>query len=397
MRKFRISKYLTLWFTAALIIPAAIAHAQDSQSQLAQKIMLENHLRLQAESALKQALLKERFFISVIAEISFTPAQRREQVWESVKEDKETSIARMGLSPLEKSELSPFERELLPPTPKFDPVLPGFPAISMPGEKDEDRSVSRPVETTPDVVAEADEIDSDLESNEVDGRETLISYSIENITPAIPEIVRLDVTVMLEDGVNQGVLEMVRQVVEFATGIDPLRGDNLNIVTASFVVSEAIAQLTLEASKADTISTSMESDLALRIQELEENQRDAESKLPLYIGGAIAGLILLLFLAYFLGRKKRHEEPTMIPSNGNGEPQYVGTPAELIAAEEDSRATRESELSRNRAAALERDMHKSELKNTRQAIITLSVGRPDTATKILNDWMSSEGESSEEA
>ncbi len=394
MRKFRITKYLTPWLTTALIIPASIVYAQDSQSQLAQKIMLENHLRLQAESALKQALQKERFFISVIAEISFTPAQRREQVWESAKEDKETNIARMGLSPLEKSDLSPFERELLPPTPKFDPVLPGFPVISMPEDKGEDKPVSKPLETTPDI---ADELDSDLESDEVDERETLISYSIENITPAIPEIVRLDVTVMLEDGVNQGVLEMVRQVVEFATGIDPLRGDNLNIVTASFVVSEAIAQLTVEASKADTISTSMESDLALRIQELEESRREAESRFPLFVGGAIAGLILLLLIVYFLGRKKRREEPALIPSNGNGEPQYIGTPAELIAAEEDSRAARESELSRNRAAALERDMHKSELKNTRQAVITLSVGRPDTATKILNDWMSSEGESSEEA
>ena len=87
----------------------------------------------------------------------------------------------------------------------------------------------------------------------------------------------------------------------------------------------------------------------------------------------------------------------MIPSNGNGEHQYIGTPAELIAAEEESRAAMVSEASRKRAAALERDMHKSELKNTRQAIITLSVGKPDTATKILNDWMSSEGESPEEA
>ena len=393
MRKFIYTKYLTLWLTTALIIPASIVYAQDSQSQLAQKIMLENHLRLQAESALKQALQKERFFISVIAEIRFTPAQRREQVWESVKEDKETDIARMGLSPLEKSDLSPFERELMPPTSKFDPVLPGFPVITIPEDKDIDKPVSKPLETTPDI---ADETDSDLESDEVYDRETLISYSIENITPAIPEIVRLDVTVMLEDGVKQSVLEMVRQVVEFATGIDPLRGDNLNIVTASFVVSEAIAQLTIEASKSDTISTSMESDLAIRIQELEENQRDAESKLTLYAGGAIAGLILLLFLAYFIG-KKRREEQVLIPSNGNGEPQYIGTPAELIAAEEDSRAARESELSRSRAAALERDMHKSELKDTRQAIITLSVGRPDTETKILNDWMSSEGESSEEA
>ena len=141
----------------------------------------------------------------------------------------------------------------------------------------------------------------------------------------------------------------------------------------------------------------MESDLALRIQELEESQRDSESRSSLFVGGAIAGLILLLLLAYFIGSKKRRGEPVLIPSNGNGEPQYIGTPAELIAAEEDSRAARESELSRKRAATLERDMHKSELKNTRQSIITLSVGRPDTATKILNDWMSSEGESSEEA
>ncbi|MCH8288628.1 MAG: hypothetical protein IID12_05940 [Candidatus Marinimicrobia bacterium] len=392
MRKFRSTKHLALWLTTALLIHASIAYAQDSQSQLAQKIMLENHLRLQAESALKQALHKERFFVSVIAEISFTPAQRREQVWESVKDDKETDIARMGLT-RGKSDLSPFQRELMPPTPKFGPVLPGFPEISI----QEDRPDSKTGETMPEIAAEADERVSDSESDKDAQMETLISYSIENITSAIPEIVRLDVTVMLEDGVRQSVLEMVRKVVEFATGIDPLRGDNLNVVTASFVKSRAIAQLAFEASKADTISTSMESDLALRIQELEKSQRDSESRSSLFVWGAIAGLILLLLLAYFIGSKKRRGERVLIPSNGNGEPQYIGTPAELIAAEEDSRAARESELSRKRAAALERDMHKSELKNTRQAIITLSVGRPDTATKILNDWMSSEGESPEEA
>ena len=381
---------LTALLTITLA-PLSIVQPQNAQSQLAQRIMLENHLRTQAENALKQALGDERFFVSVKADISFTPAHRSEQIWEPAKNAKDTDISQMGTADSAPTGIP--EKDLLPPISKFDPVLPGFPDIEIFGDTQEQEEKSIPIETEekePSTI-ELDESVSDERPS------TLRSFSIERTSPAIPEILRLEVTVMLEDGVSQKVLDSVRPVVQVATGLDYQRGDILDIVTTSFVQSEAIAQLAVEASMSDTISITTESDLAARMLELEDKQRESEGLLPLYIGGAVLGLIVLLVLAYFWGRRSKNQ-PTLPeePTNGSDEVQMLGTPAEIIAAKEEKLAALQSSQAQQRAAALERDVHRADLKNTRQAIITLSVGKPDTATKILNNWISSEEESAEE-
>ena len=381
--------FLTALLTITLA-PLSIVQPQNAQSQLAQRIMLENHLRTQAENALKQALGDERFFVSVKADISFTPAHRSEQIWEPAKNAKDTDISQMGTADTAPAGIP--EKDLLPPITKLDPVLPGFPDIEILGDTQEQEEQSIPIETE-----EKEPTTIELDESVSDERpSTLRSFSIERTSPAIPEILRLEVTVMLEDGVSQKVLDSVRPVVQVATGLDYQRGDILDIVTTSFVQSEAIAQLAVEASMADTISITTESDLAVRMQELEDKQRESNGLLPLYIGGAVLGLIVLLVLAYFWGRSSKNQPSLPEPTNGNDEVQLLGTPAEIIAAKEDKLAALQSSQAQQRAAALERDMHKADLKNTRQAIITLSVGKPDTATKILNNWISSEEESAEE-
>ncbi|MCH8303634.1 MAG: hypothetical protein IIB94_00730 [Candidatus Marinimicrobia bacterium] len=383
---------LTALLTITLA-PLSIVQPQNAQSQLAQRIMLENHLRTQAENALKQALGDERFFVSVKAEISFTPAHRSEQIWEPAKNAKDTDISQMGTADTAPTGIP--GKDLLPPIIKFDPVLPGFPDIAILDDTQEQEEKSTPIKTD----AEKEEPSTiGLDESVSDERpSTLRSFSIERTSPAIPEILRLEVTVMLEDGVSQKVLDSVRPVVQVATGLDYQRGDILDIVTTSFVQSEAIAQLAVEASMSDTISITTESDLAARMLELEDKQRESEGLLPLYIGGAVLGLIVLLVLAYFWGRRSKNQ-PTLPeePTNGSDEVQMLGTPAEIIAAKEEKLAALQSSQAQQRAAALERDVHRADLKNTRQAIITLSVGKPDTATKILNNWISSEEESAEE-
>ncbi len=371
------------------IAPLSIVQPQNAQSQLAQKIMLENHLRTQAENALKQALGDERFFVSVRADISFKPAHRSEQIWEPAIGSKATDIAKMGTA-----ETAPTgfpEEDLLPPVTKFDPVLPGFPDIETFYDTQEKEEKSTPIETE-DKESSTIELDESVSDEKPS---TLRSFSIERTSPAIPEILRLEVTVMLEDGVSQKVLDAVRPVVQVSTGLDYQRGDVLDIVTTSFVQTEAIAQLAVEASMVDTISVSTENDLATRMQELEDKQRKSEGLLPIYIGAGILGLILLLLLAYYWGRRS-NKQYLPEPTNGNDEVQLLGTPAEISAAREEKLAALQSSQAQERAEALERDVHKADLKNTRQAIITLSVGKPDTATKILNNWISSEEESSEE-
>lgn len=369
--------------------PLSIVQPQNAQSQLAQKIMLENHLRTQAENALNQAIGNERFFVSVKADISFTPAHRSEQIWEPAKDVKDTNIARMGIA--ERAPTGLPEDGLLPPVTRFDPVLPGFPVIEPFDDTEEEVEKSTRIETE-DKEPSTIELDESVPDEKPS---TLRSFSIERTSPAIPEILRLEVTVMLEDGVSQKVLDAVRPVVQVATGLDYQRGDILDIVTTSFVQSEAIAQLAFEASLVDTISASTENDLAARMLELEEKQRKSEGWLPIYIGAGILGLILLLLLAYYWGRRGNQQQ---LPESANGddEVQMFGTPAEIIVAKEEKLAALQTSQAQQRAEALELDVQRADLKNTRQAIITLSVGNPETATNILNTWMSSEGESSEE-
>lgn len=371
MKTNQILKIIAIWLTA-ITLPLSIALSQDSQSQLAQKIMLENHLRTQAESALKHALGKERFFINVNADISFTPAQRSEQVWEPGKILKETDIEQMRAA--EKARAGVLGDELLPPTQSFDPILPGFPKIQI----TEDEAAEAEPQARPLEMGQDEPSDKIEDATKGEQGSTLVSYSIERSAAAIPEIIKLDVTVMLEDGVGQKVLDAVRPIVEVATGLDYQRGDNLNVVTASFLQGEAIAQLTAEGTLSDTT-------LAARMLELEAKQDKAEDRLLYYL---IGGLLLLLLLAFLIIRYVRRN---------NTEPDFLsGTPAEISSAQAETRMARETDSNQRRAAALERDMNKAELKNTRQAIITLSVGKPDTATKILNDWISSTSESTEE-
>ena len=126
MKKNQLLKILAIWL-AVTVLPLSIALSQNSQSQLAQKIMLENHLRIQAESALKHALGKERFFVNVNAELIITPAQRSQQIWEPGKETKDTKISRPGLLNENLPAGTLPNDLLLPPTQSFDPVLQGFP------------------------------------------------------------------------------------------------------------------------------------------------------------------------------------------------------------------------------------------------------------------------------
>jgi len=389
MKKNQILKILAIWLTIT-VLPLSIALSQNSQSQLAQKIMLENHLRTQAESALKHALGKERFFVNVNAELIITPAQRSQQIWEPGKETKETNISRSGfLNENLPAGTLPSDL-LLPPTQSFAPVLPGFPEIqATENETPNIEPSAAPLELTPD-----EPTDNIMETPTKDDQgSTLVSYSIERTVVAISEIVKLDVTVMFEDGVAQNVLDAVRPIVEVATGLDYQRGDNLNIVTTSFLKGEAIAQLTAEGALSDTDVATIEESLAVRMLELEAKQSDAENRLLYYLGG---GLLLLLILAFIIIRYARRSRTELAEPDYNFENVVSGTPAEISSAQADAKLAREANSNRMRASALERDMHKAELKNTRQAIITLSVGKPETATKILNDWISSTSESTEE-
>lgn len=390
MMKNQILKIFAIWLTVT-VLPLSIALSQNSQSQLAQKIMLENHLRTQAESALRHALGKERFFVNVNAELIITPAQRSQQIWEPGKETKETSISRSGIVNGNLPAGTLPSELLLPPTQSFAPVLPGFPEIqATENETPNIEPSATPLKLTPD-----EPTNSFMETPSKDDQgSTLVSYSIERTVVAIPEIVKLDVTVMFEDGVTQKVLDAVRPIVEVATGLDYQRGDNLNIVTTSFLKGEAIAQLTAEGALSNnTDFATIEESLAARMLELEAKQSDTENRLLYYLGG---GLLLLLILAFLIIRYARRSNTELAEPDYNFDNVVSGTPAEISSAQADAKLASEANSNRVRASALERDMHKAELKNTRQAIITLSVGRPETATKILNDWISSTSESTEE-
>ncbi|MCH6576049.1 MAG: hypothetical protein IH795_12775, partial [Bacteroidetes bacterium] len=154
-----------------------------------------------------------------------------------------------------------------------------------------------------------------------------------------------------------------------------------------------IAQLVVEGALSDTNFATIEENLAERMLELEAKQNESENRLLYYLGG---GLLLLLILAFIFIRYARRNNTELVDPDYNIANEISGTPAEIRSAQADAELARESDTNQRRASALERDMHIAELKNTRQAIITLSVGKPETATKILNDWISSTSESTEE-
>ena len=189
-------KSLVLLFTGLAVgcLLSAGLIAQENTSSLAQKVMLENTLRERISEGLSKVLEDEKFVVDVQAEIEFQPSQRTETVYRP----------RDGAGSQSRPEATRDQDADQSSTSGGGMILPGIPSdVEFEGQR-----APQQEESAQDTATQQQ---SDAE---------VVSHSVAQSSVALPRIKRLNISVILEDGISPELLENARQVVKVALHFD---------------------------------------------------------------------------------------------------------------------------------------------------------------------------------
>ncbi|MBS1271008.1 MAG: hypothetical protein MAGBODY4_00137 [Candidatus Marinimicrobia bacterium] len=247
-------------------------NAQEDHSYLAQKVMLENTLRERISDGLSKVLEGEKFVVDVQAEIEFRPSQRTETVYRPKKQASE-SADRGSATSAPGRESQPQQREGATTEQPSGPsgvgmILPGIPSdVEFEGQRPQQQ-----LTTAEEATPEKEQTDSDtVSTTQTQSGAEIVSHSVAQSNIALPKIKRLNISVILEDGISPELLENARQVVKVASHFDRSRGDMLSMMTASF-------------KKAPTKDGELDEEaillqnIANKVEEIERKQNEAETR-----------------------------------------------------------------------------------------------------------------------
>ncbi|MFQ6617070.1 MAG: flagellar M-ring protein FliF C-terminal domain-containing protein [Fidelibacterota bacterium] len=342
--------------------------SQESQSQLAQKLMLENTLRERVTEALYRVLGDENFIINVKVDLNFSPAQKFATVIKPAEEE---------ISKIESEFAKEKIKEELMKTPELEPILPGIPEIPA---SEQPMKIEKEEEKKPEEKGEEEEVVP---------KTKVVTQSVERSTPPLPTITKIEIDIILEDGVSPATMSNVRNVVTVAANLEPNR-DLINILTASFKERKAEAEMIVQA-QADSLKLKSDELIKTKEQlkkyeeEIQSMQSDVD-KFPYYIVAGVGLVIILVLIILLIVRLVRGGKKKEVPVSVSA-PEVPPEKAVEEAGEEEK-----AKIVEERAQALTKELQRSELKSTRQAIITLSVGKPDMAANIIKKWMQEGGE-----
>lgn len=256
----------------AMLLSFGFVNSQEL-GLLSQKLLLENTIQQRVTSALSKILDESQFVIDVDIELEFSSGQQIETVYRTtdgriIPSNEQTVTEPVKSEPFARTETG--ERSVANPFP-----IPGFPIIPS-GRTDEQIRALDPEE------AEI-ELDEDVSADEdFDlGDEGSSTETITSKTEGLPRIKKMDLNIILEDGVTPDLIANVRQVATIAARFDRERGDVLTITTATFKDGRAPAEVIATAVmpvKTEQTET-LEKDLAevqQRNEELMKEIRDRE-------------------------------------------------------------------------------------------------------------------------
>lgn len=360
--------------------------SQGTEPLLYQKLTYENNLKRRIESALEEILGSDNFVVDVEVELTMKPSGERPGVYQPTRE----------LTPAEERKAEEVERTTI------DELLPGIPYYET--EK------ARPEE---------------LKAPELKGRpaEAPESRLVEQKAGFLPMISKLNVTVILEDGLPVERMAEVRRVASVLARLRPERGDNLRLLTSTFGKrpQEMIARLQEDLQAAQQRVEDITDSARIAALAAEERTRERWDFLrdPLVLAILAGLLFILLLLLILLILSRRGRRKMMVPygyEEGELVPLTEGVPrkkkkskeekegeerrraeeeqrkAEEAKALEEAKKRAEEERERLRRAGL----LKADIKAARQAVVALSVGSPEAATDVVREWLESE-EGGEEA
>ncbi len=210
-----------------ILLTAFVLHGQ-SPNYLSQKLELEQALQNKISQAVERILGNNHFIVDVKADLDFVPDHRVEEVYEPVVSGR-TSERAVPEETVPSESGERYEEE-------FNEILPGIPA------RIGNRGLNILTEELPsDTTQIREEKTAVLPGVEGPETERLRSRSVARSMPLIPKVKKLDISLILKEGIAPDLVESIRQVAMVASHFDRHRGDMLSIMTTTFSEDKLIA------------------------------------------------------------------------------------------------------------------------------------------------------------
>ena len=457
-------------FILVFLFSLTLLIGQQTSSYLTQKLMVENGLRERIGDALSKIIDDQKYVIDVDVDIEIT-GEKEEQITiipgdrpiydeASALEQLTTIIgdAAPGDGAAEDTELSSMGL----PIPGFDFEVEAEPQVS--------QESATQGQAGPDMVVPIQEPTM--------AGERVQSKTLTHRIPAVADVKRIQISIILQEGAAPELIENIRQVVMVASRFDRTRGDVLSIMTASFKerrdeksaeqvllknIADKLEQLQggesggMKKSIEDAVSepmtafksrlneleqanqrnkfeyerktkllrdslqlgdlkgeitslkealvfaeqtqkTGIDSQLTQKIAMLDSVQLDLEKELEqvesssamiilVSILGALVLILLVLVMVLLFNKKKTPPPPP---------PWLYGPPRRKKKGKNDGSnngnlAAKKSVSSQGTSVGQELeddpDVLRSEIGEMRQSVVSMSVGQPKTATRIVKEWL----------
>jgi len=192
----------------------------QSNSYLAQKLMVENDLRQRITDALSKIIDDRKYVIDVKADIEISDGTE-EQI--TLMGDGQQSRSGQALDNIS-SELN----QSLEMSSRGSSDLSG--GLPIPGFEFESDAGSSPSSANETVSEGPSQGTTSLSSNQ----NNVLSRTVTSRHPSTAKITKLDISIILQEGAAPELIENIRQVVMVSSGFNRARGDALSIMTATF-------------------------------------------------------------------------------------------------------------------------------------------------------------------
>ena len=445
-------------FILVFLFSLTLLIGQQTSSYLTQKLMVENGLRERIGDALSKIIDDQKYVIDVDVDIEIT-GEKEEQITiipgdrpiydeASALEQLTTIIgdAAPGDGTAESTELSSMGL----PIPGFDFEVEAEPQVS--------QESATQGQAGPDMVVPIQEPTM--------AGERVQSKTLTHRVPAVADVKRIQISIILQEGAAPELIENIRQVVMVASRFDRTRGDVLSIMTASFKerrdeksaeqvllknIADKLEQLQagesggMKKSIEDAVSepmtafksrlneleqanlrnkfeyerktkllrdslqlgdlkgeitslkealvfaeqtqkTGIDSQLTQKIAMLDSVQLDLEKELEqvesssamiilVSILGALVLILLVLVVVLLFNKKKTPPPPP---------PWVYGPPRRKKKKGKNGSLVTKSEVQETNE---DPDVIRSEIGEMRQSVVSMSVGQPKTATRIVKEWL----------
>lgn len=201
-------------FILTMALVAGFLSAQEGY--LTQKLMVENDLRQRIQDGLTKIIDPSQFVVDINVTLELSDAMEEQVTY---------GPSSTGQEDTENADL---EALLQTPTESETPDRETMVGLPIPGFEFEVEPQGSDVETVEEKAPVT------IESKPKESGEDILSRTASVKRPSIAKVQKMEISVILQEGLAPEMIENVRQIVLVASRYNRARGDKINLITASF-------------------------------------------------------------------------------------------------------------------------------------------------------------------